>query len=361
MARRPMNRRLLGGTDTPRPPFRGVSVPVLLVTCFAGCGGADSRISSVETPMLPETLFHRIGTIDLEENEEVINVSPTVDVDDDGSFLIADGRESRVRIYRPRGSLVTQFGMEGEGPGEFGTPTRVWRQPDGGLMVVDMSRGFMEFDSSGHRYLRGSAIPVQMLYTADPLSVDFTLVAGLLRGSKDPRPLLHVWDRETESFLQSFFPTPGDSLTRLAARNFGWADFARRGDSIAAISAFTDTLFLFDPAGQELGRVPLPIRDFRRIRSYNPRGSPVELDEWLGELHLLVDVHWLSDGSFLVQYQRPRGADNEWNLLRTTVAGDRVFDLRNTPELLAVDGDRLFFVDPQSLTPNRWAITRLRE
>lgn len=312
-------------------------------------------------PHLPAAHFERIETIALEESGEVINVSPEVVVDDDGSFLIADGRERRVRIYGPRGDLVTQFGREGDGPGEFGMPTRVWRQGDSGLMVVDMSRGFMEFDSSGHRFLKGSAMPVELLYTADPLSVDYTLVAALVRGSTDPRPLLHVWDRETETFLHSFFPTPGDSLTRLAARNFGWADFARRGDSIAAISAFTDTLFLFDPAGQELGRVPLPIRDFRRIRSYDPRSSIVELEEWLGDLHLLVGVHWLNDGSLLVQYQRPQGADNEWNLLRMTVAGDRIFDLHHTPELLAVDDDRLFFVDPQSLTPNRWAVTRLRE
>ena len=356
-----VKRRPLGGTHTPRPPFGGVCVPVLLAAHLGGCGDTDSPVSGVEMPRLPEAVFERIGTIVLEESEEVINVSPEVDVDEDGSFLIADGRESRVRIYGPQGDLVTQFGREGEGPGEFNTPIRVWRQPDGGLMVVDMSRRFMEFDSSGHRYLKGVTIPAQMLYTADPLSVDYTLVAGLLRGSSDPRPLLHVWDSETESFLHSFFLTPGDSLTRLAARNFGWADFARRGDSIAAISAFTDTLFIFDPVGQELGWVPLPIRDFRRIRSYNPRSSIVELEQWLGELHLLVDVHWLNDGSLLVQYQRPRGADNEWNLLRTTVQGDRIFDLRNTPELLAVNDDRLFFVDPQSLTPNRWAVTRLRE
>jgi len=360
-ARRLMNRRLFGGTHAPRPPFGGVCVPVLLVLCFGGCGGADTQVSEVETPHLPEAHFERIGTIVLEESEEVINVSPEVVVDDDGSFLIADGRERRVRIYGPRGDLVTQFGREGGGPGEFGMPIRVWRQRGGGLMVVDMSRGFMEFDSSGHRFLKGSAVPVELLYTADPLSVDHTLVAGLVRGSTDPRRLLHVWDRETETFRHSFFPTPGDSVTRLAARNFGWVDFARRGDSIAAISAFTDTLFLFDPVGQELGRVALPIRDFRRIRSYDPRSSIVELEEWLSDLHLLVGVHWLNDGSLLVQYQRPQGADNEWNLLRATVAGDRIFDLHHTPELLAVNDDRLFFVDPQSLTPNRWAVTRLRE
>lgn len=82
--------------------------------------------------------------------------------------------------------------------------------------------------------------------------------------------------------------------------------------------------------------------------------------EWLAGLHLLADVHWMDDGTFLVQYQRPRGADNEWNLLRTTVSGRRHFDIRNTPELLAVHGQRLFFVNPDSPTPDQWIVVRLR-
>lgn len=331
-----------------------------LLLVAATCTREGGTVQEADIPMLPTSVFEPVKTIALEESDEVVNVSPEVSVQQDGSFLTADGREARIRIYDPDGRLLTQFGRKGEGPGELGLPLEATRRSDGSILVADFSRGLLHFDSSGTRFLGGTRPPIRPLYTAEPLDSHRFLVSGLHQGAADPRELMHVWDARADTVLFSFFPTPGDSLARLAARNFGWTDFVSKGDTVAAIAAFSDTLYLFDQSGDELGQVALPIIDFKRITTYDPAANPLELDRWLETLNLLVNIHWLDDGTFLVQYQEPRGASNVWNLLRTDLDGHRYFDVRNTPELLAVKDELLVFVHPESYTPDKWIIVRLR-
>ncbi len=357
-----MNRRKSAGAS--RTPLYVTHVAAFLVVSCAGCVPAaahDETGLQEPVPVLPDSVFEHVETIVLEENDDVINVTPDVTVQADGSFLIADGREARIRIYDRGGNFVTQFGRKGEGPGEFGLPVKASRRPDGSLLVVDFSRGLLEFDSSGTRFLRRTQPPIMPLYDAQQMNDNEFLVAGLHQGATHPRPLMHIWDAQSDTVPFSFFPTPGDSLVRLAARNFGSSEFARRGDTIAAIAAFSDTIYLFDGSDYDpLAKVPLPMRGFKRMTTYDPTGGPLEFDKWLAELNLLVNIYWLEDRTLLVQYQQPRGTDNEWSLLHTTIDGRRYFDLRNTPKLLAVDGDLLFFVHPESYTPNKWAVVRLR-
>lgn len=350
-------------------PFAAVAIPLFLGGCGDGVREtpAPQRLGAVaepvqEPPRLPEDVFERVETITLEEDTAVINVSPRVDVAPDGSFLIADGREVRARIYDGAGQLVNQFGRRGAGPGEMRMPTSLRRMPGGTLLVSDLTGLLLEFDSVGESFLTSFRVPVIPLYSARPADGGRRLLlAGRRRDIGGASPLLHIWDRDSETIVRSFFPTPGDSLTRLAARNFGGSAISVHGDTIAAISAFTDTLFFFTADGDETDRVPVPFTAFRRMETYNPRLPPEQLQqEWLSELDLLTDVFWLDDGSLLIQYEKPRAADSEWGLLRTTRTGDRIFETTNTPRLLAVGGGRLYFIDPQSITPNRWLVARLR-
>ncbi len=319
---------------------------------------------SSRSQSLPEHLFERVKSIRLEENSAVINVAPRMTVASDGSFVIADSREVRVRIYNPDGTIVTQFGSRGEGPGEMQMPTSAWRKSvAGALMVLDFSGLIMEFNATGEQSLMKVQSPIVPLYGGHPMSDQLLLLAGMLRGSKEPRPLLHVWNHNSDTIVHSFFPTPGDSLIRLASRNFGAAAVAIRRDTIAAIASFTDTLFLFTPDGSEVDRIPLPFTAFKRIETYDPRLSPEQLQGWLSQVNLITDVFWLDDGSFLVQYERPLGpdgADSEWGLLRTARTGDRIFEATNTPRLLAVSGDLLYFVELGSLTPNQLLSARFQ-
>lgn len=341
---------------------------LVLIWILGSCGDRDPRVDRIQAdqadpdrPRLPTGLFERVGTVTLEEDSSVINVSPRVTVASGGSFLIADSREAHVRIYGRDGSLVNQFGRRGDGPGEMRMPMHAERMPGGTLGVLDFTGLIMDFTPTGEEFLRRVQSPITPLYGGQVLSAQRLLIAGMRLGSEEPRPLLHIWDRDSEAITISFFPTPGDSLVRLASRNFGWADFAIRGDTIAAIATFTDTLFLFTPDGEEIDQIPLPFAAFRRMEGYDSRLPAELLQEWLGQLDLLTDIFWLDDGSLLVQYERPRDADeSEWGLLRTTPGGDRVFEIANTPRVLAVSGDHLYFVDPSSLTPNLLLAARIR-
>ncbi len=311
-----------------------------------------------DVPLLPDTLFEIVGRITLEESDSVINVAPIVTVQEDGSFLIADVREEAVRQYLPDGRLLWQYRRVGDGPGEIRYLVDARLRRDGTLMIADM-RGIMMFDSA-RALVREDDLPLAPAYRLVPLSDSRTIIAGR-RLIDSTSFLLHIWDHDTGGVSNSFFPTPGDDLIRAAARASGWVDVTHRNDTVAAVFGLTDTLYLYTANGEGLARVPFPIQGFRQVRSPVPAGTPADFEEWYSGLHVLVSIHWLDDGSWLLQYQRPQGADARWNLLRMTSTGGRVFDVRNMPELLAVDGDRLYFVDPYSETPDRWVVATLRD
>jgi hypothetical protein len=308
-------------------------------------------------------VFVTSRTLTLEENADVINVAPAVHVNRDGSgFFVVDAREARARMYDPDGTLVYQFGSRGQGPGEFRSPLAGYRWDAETLVVADRGNGLIQFRGPA-RVLQTSQLPFQPLYGALPLSRTRTLVMGRLPGRAGaPATLLHVWSLEADSLVASFFPTPGDSVQQLAARNFGWAGAAVHGDTIAAVFALSDTLYLFDIGGDPLGRVPLPIPGFRPMTELPgaEADDPERLERWLSRYRFVNHVFALADGTFVVQYESPEGRESRWNLLGISGDGRVRFSLQDTPRLLATHGDELIFQSPDSLTPNRWTIARLR-
>ncbi len=337
-------------------------IPAITVTF--GCGSERSGAATEHLSRnLPPALFQIVDDIHLEENDDVITVTPRLSFDAAGNFLVADSREDQVRVYRPNGTLVTYFGREGGGPGEFGRPRQVHRLSSGSLVVADLSKGIMLFDSSGAVYYGGISLPVLPLYTTLLLSDSLILVAGRQRApvSQTRRHLLQIWNLVTGEAGQQFFPTPGDTTVVAAAINFGWVDLATRADTIAAVFALTDTLYFFGSRGEPLEEMPLPFERFLRIESLLITNDPIKRQEWLERLHFIEGVFWLPDGVLLIQYERPRGMESEWNLLGVTREGIRLFDLHDTPRLLANRGSHLYFLHPDSETPDRWLIVRLHQ
>ncbi len=336
------------------------------VVVLASCRDSGAPRSSADdgTPEpLPRQYFTITGRIALEENRDVINVAPFVAPrgDADG-FLIVDQREARTRLYAADGRLVRQFGRRGRGPGEFQRPIAGAQTPSGRLVVADMANGLLQF--SAHDSLLSSARPqLTPMYGAVAVSDSIVLLAGRGTAPAGQRaPLLHLWSLERGEVVRSFFPTPGDSIQRLAARNFGWVGTALRGDTIAAVFSLSDTLYLFNTQGQPLGTVPLAVRGFTPVREL-PEGrgdDPVELNRWMGQFRFLNSVFPMPDGSYLVQYERPEAMESRWNLLRVDARGRVVWDLTDTPRLMAAQNGRLYFQDPQAEAPNRWIVAQLR-
>ena len=306
------------------------------------------------------------GELGLEENEEVINVTPTVTVDPRGGFLVADEREGQLRRYGTDGRLRWRAGTRGSGPGEYRSVARAIRLRDGGILAADRHRRMTVYDSAG-TLRRTMETPFHHVEDLEPVSDSLVLVTGLLGRTGVAGPRLHVWDPVRNRVVRSFFRPFARQANPTAATIAGWSMAAVRGDTIAAIFALSDTIYLFSPAGRALGTVPLRFRRFRHVGGATPEGGsdPVRRARWLGTFDLVQNVHWLPDGRLLVAYQslRPDEAlTRVWHLFATDRAGRAVFESRDVPRLLTVD-DRdgsLYFVSPGSGTPNRWSVARLR-
>lgn len=302
--------------------------------------------------------------VELEENDRVINVTPRVTLDPRGGFLVADGREAQVRRYAADGDLQRVIGRKGSGPGEFRQLSSVHRLPDGRIVAAEMGGKVSVFDEHGVKLLHARQAPVAPLYDADVLDARHLLLAGRRIGTGGTA-LVHVYDVETGAITRSFFGVPRHEPELAGGYAFaGTADVVARGDTVAAVFALSDSIYLFGPTGAELGRVAIPFERFRRLTRPMPTsGATVEAFRAWGETFSAVShLYWLRDGSFLVQYFDMKGVEPQWRLLHMDRSGRRLFEGVDTPKLLAAGGaaDELVFVHPAAEAPNVWVSARLR-
>ncbi len=323
-----------------------------------GCAGSDASNPWPATEGIT-TLDDAVvwmREIELDESDAVINVAPAVRVDPLGGFLIADSREVQLRRYNGTGELLRAFGRRGEGPGELRMPTVLVRGPDGNLLGFDFRLRLVVFDSTGatvQRTVRTPFIRVDGAYRWDDSVV---AVAGQLAGSTN-QFLLHLWDVTGDSVRASFFDPVSNDAAPLA-RSVGWASVTQGTDYVVATYSPTDTLYMLDRSGTTIRRIPIPIDDFRHIA---PPPNRIATREWRTSFDLVSAVHAMMDGHLLVEWIRPTLDERQWNLVLVTPDGTEVFTLYDTARLLTViNGVELVFVAPGSLTPNRWAIGRLR-
>ncbi len=347
----------------------GIVFATLWVSCFCllvACAGGESAASRKKARVVDlESVIRWVGSVDLEENATVINVSPRVSLDPMGGFIVSDLKEAQVRIYGRDGRLRGAFGVKGAGPGEFSTPVvGAVRVGSDAILAAEFSGKLTLLDSTGARVLGTSQVPLMPLYGVVALdSPERVLLVG--RGSAAAGgPLLHVWNRRSGTVERSFFVPPPPTPDLAAAAVFaGHAGAAYRSDRIAAVFAMDPVLHLFDTAGAAIGDVPIPFTGFRKLEVSPPAAfSRVAMQQWAESFSRVSDVVWLADDTLLVQYYDMDGVTPRWSLLGMTSDGEGLFEIRNTPRLLAVDpaGGELVFVRPGSETPNRWQLARIQ-
>ncbi len=328
-------------------------------------GGPPAPPSSAVAPTNLAAFLDWGVPVEMEENDRVINVTPHVAVDPRGGFLVADAREAQVRLYGADGDLRRVIGRKGNGPGEFRHLSAVRRLPDGRIAATEMSGKVSVFDADGKALLRARQAPVAPLYDADVLDARHLVLAGRRAGTGGTS-LVHVYDVETGAVTGTFFPIPRHPAELAGGYALaGTADAVVRGDTVAAVFALSDSVYLFDArSGTELGRIAIPFRHFRRLTRPMPAsGATIEAFRAWGETFSAIGhLHWLRDGSFLVQYYDVRGVEPQWRLLHMDRAGRRLFEGVDTPKLLAAGGasDELVFVHPAADAPNVWVSARLR-
>lgn len=302
-----------------------------------------------------------VRRIELAESQAVVNVTPRVKLDPQGGFLVADASEAQIRRYAANGALVTDFGRKGRGPGEFLRLSTALRTGRDGIVAVEMNGRISRFNATGRLAGTTRQSPLGPVYNATLVGDTLLVLAGRLGGRGDT-PLLHVWSLRGETLVRSFFRAPPAPNGLEGTYAFaGTADVTARGDTLAAVFALSDTVYLFDASGRTLEKIAIPFRGFRRPSERMPvRASIDEYRSWASRFSAISQVFWEPDGSFLVQYFDTNGVEPSWRLLRMTRRGELRFELKDSPQLLAVapSGRELYFVRPGAETAASWIAAR---
>lgn len=344
-----------------------VFVGVLLPLAGSGCGEAGPAADrpafrSAAKTLTKSDLADEIGLdwerdVELEESERVVNVEISVRPVGEEDYLVADAEEAQVRRYGPDGSLEYAFGHEGGGPLGFSAPSAALSIGEDSVLVVDLQAKLAIVSPDGDSALATHTLPLGPIYDADLLDGRHVLLSG--RSVENPHRL-HVVDYRSGEIVRSFFPPPvGDERS---VRSVGLTNSTVRGDTIAAVFALTDTIYYFDARGQELRQREFSSDHFREWQRPPPGRSRAELREWYRSFSYTTHVFRPTDSLTIVQYQdRARDMTPRWRLVGLRRDGTTAFDLTHTPNLLTVrpKQDRLVFVSPRSLTPNRWSIAVL--
>lgn len=295
-------------------------------------------------------------SVALEESAEVVNVLPYVEVER-GGFLVLDRKESQGRIYETDGTVRRVFGRTGRGPGEFRNPIDARRLPDGRIAVIEFEGRLSVLDSATGQVRATANTGLLPVYGMRVLDGDELLVQGRRAGQYDG-PHLHVWSLSGDSIIRGFFGPHDAERHDPRVIPLAWTGVDVFHDTVAAVWALSDTLYLFDRAGTPLRTVPIPFAGFAGLRGMP--ASNADLMTWLGTIWRVTDVFVLPGGIVLVQAERAVARDVRHRLLGMTIGGELLFDLTDTPRLLTAAGDTLYFVSPGSETPNRWHRGHLR-
>lgn len=126
---------------TPDHGRHGVLPGVLLAILVASgaCGGEDSDSSRVMArPAAFDEVFAAVDTVTPEQTERhlVARISE-LEFTPGSGFLVLDGSESDLKVFRRDGSLARVIGREGGGPGEFRDPLRLDTDANGDVHVYD--------------------------------------------------------------------------------------------------------------------------------------------------------------------------------------------------------------------------------
>jgi hypothetical protein len=357
-------RKLTNPNTRPRRHPRSPAIVCLLliggVLGFAGCGDVGAALDAAPVTTLEEALAWG-ERLTLEEPEDVINVWPMVRKDPNGGFLIADVKEGAIRRYSSEGQLLFTIGRTGDGPAEFRNPSAALRLPNGEILAITISGKAAVLDSAGQQVLRTARLPVASIEDAELLNDSVVVIPGITSIDLGTARV-HLWDFRRDTLLASFFTPAIGNEVRDAAMITRWTNIAVRGDTIAAVYAPLDTIFLFTAAGAPVGKVPLRSKHFRLATPAPPeaRTDPRARTEWLGTFHLVNGIEWVP-GGFLVQYQGFENMTPYFNLLRIRRDGELIFDVPNSPRFLVlVDSTKAVFTDPEAETPNHWITAILR-
>ena len=305
--------------------------------------------------------FEIVGSLDLEENDQVMTVQPMVTVGGPGELLLTEPMEGQVRVYGVDGRLRANVGRRGEGPGEFTLPMTAHRTRDGGLIVADLILGRLTFlAANAQDPAQMAEVPGITMVSAQDLGDDRYLVAGYRMGpGGEPGEFLHRWNRETEEVERSFLPmTVPEEMQALASSMSGVVAVVE-ADTIWAAWAIPDTLYKFSTAGDRLAAFPLALpRPGSTTRGGEGDRPSVATRDYKDSVTQIINIFLLTSGQIVIQSMQTRGNDQVWDLLVVDRAGNDLWKRAGLPRLYVVEDDLFYFQNPSSVQPHKWIVAK---
>lgn len=266
-------------------------------------------------------------------------------------FLVAAPSARQVSVYATDGRLVSD-------QGGFSDPVSARRTRDGRILVADLPRRLILLSEDAATEPETTVLPLVPMDARD-LGGRRYLITGVRlpwtpRPAGNSRPLhLHIWNAMSNSVEKSFFSPPRVAHLDDVASDGEWASTAVRGDTIWAVSQFSDSIFVFGTDGARIGSVSLPLA--AQTSSNSPNGTSAE--PWSVD-----SIHLLASGGMVVQLGAQTGTNgpNRY-LVIVRPGGAPLAVLADTPMLRVVVGDIFYFEDAKQGEAGRWIAARLRE
>jgi hypothetical protein len=306
----------------------------------------------------------------LQENAKVITADPLFFPDTGGGIFVADEDVQQFRKYRPDGTLEWYFGRYGEGPEEFITVSTIARISDRQVAAAQHQNKVVIWDVPTNRAVKTiSYVPVRIIKgPLHYLGNDRILLQSFIYFPGDRG--LHVLNWKTGTIERSFFTprTAGYTWNGALPAASGRIHSSMRGDTIASIFVYSDTIYLHTTDGTLIQRIPFATEYFESERT-SPADYSFYMD-WMKSVSKSWRIFWLNDGSFLIEYYRPLPVE-EWiprttqpsprALMRMSRGGRLMFDILDPPTIATVDpAGNVYFHDELSLLPNHLIKARLK-
>lgn len=356
----------MGGTQNPRPRLAAMNPWLGVFLCAAGlfsigcaaCG--DGTPGAGVDPSFADE-FEILSEVALDEGAGAISRSAQVRAGGEGEILVVDRAERRIRSYSTEGELrwsITHPTLQ---------EPLVSIRLDATTLLVAGAHGQVALldaaDSTrGPRPGPPIRLPGGVGMMDDVDVVSDSLVAYSARPVLTSRAhiaALHVVEPRSGRLLRSLFEPEMSAAVDSLAPFIGWVRSSVRGDTMASVFAPLDTIFLHSIDGEALERIPLPTTTFRVLD--RPRRPGERMGEWTAGVSFTSDVFWLATGDFVVQFIESDRGEPRQHLLGVSRSGELLFQIDDSPRLLAVlpSGDFLF--SPRGANaPNRLLVARMR-
>jgi hypothetical protein len=309
-----------------------------------------------------EDAFLPPRTLVLEETQQALISSPVMVADPAGGILLVDVNEDYFMRYDSEGHLLWFFGGTGEGPEEFEDANKIARVSPTQVFLGTRYGKSLVWDEERRQTIQYRATPPLSETNESVLHLGSSQVL-LHSPVRAAAQALHVYDFASDSVVASFFTPPVSEITRQAVQSgSGRSQSALRGDTIATVFSFSDTIYLHDRTGRALEKIAFPSGFFAL-----PRETPEaagSLGTWLRRGAEATKIYWMHDGTFVVEYSRVTGGDQrkERSFLGIRRSGEGLFDLHGFDSILQLvdDEGNFYFADPSLPTRSTLLVTRLR-